>query len=220
MSILTKNFLIDNHFLITLSLSAVLFLLIRLVKTINLLTVLKFLLAYNFLSYFFILNFEGIFNPKDHLPLHLCYLTEFLILISFITKSNRLYPLLILNSFGGGITGFTNLNLDVNSHLIEFHHFYLSHFNILFFSLIQYKNRYILNRIELIKAYFFNATIFASIILLNIFFNTNYWFTNYKPVGKNLTIFLPEWPYYLIILIMIGIISYFITFKLFSKNNR
>ncbi|MAV58508.1 MAG: hypothetical protein CMG07_00965, partial [Candidatus Marinimicrobia bacterium] len=210
----------DNHLFVSISLSLVIFFLVKLFKTNNLISLLKISLIYNITSFYFILNLNGIFNLKFHLPLHLCYLTELLILISLVLKSNRLYPFLILNSFGGGITGFTNLNLDINSYLIEFHHFYLSHFNILFFSLIMFKGRYILNKIELIKAFIINSTVFAVIILFNSIFDTNYWFTHYKPVGKNLTLYLPEWPYYLIILIGIGVASYVITFKLFNKNNN
>ena len=220
MSNLLKNLIIDNHLFISLFLSVIIFILVRSFKTNNLLSLLKILLIYNFTTFYLILNLEGIFNLKSHLPLHLCYLTEIIILISMVLKSNRFYPILILNSFGGGITGFTNLNLDINSHLIEFHHFYLSHFNILFFSIIMYKNRYILNKIELIKAFIINSTIFLVIILFNSFFKTNYWFTHYKPVGKNLTLYLPDWPYYLIILVGIGITSYIVTFKLFSRNNN
>ena len=123
-----------------------------------------------------------------------------------------------LNSLGGGITGFTNSNLLADSMLIEYTHLYLSHFNLLVFAIIVYKDKLVISNKNYIQSIALNGLLFIFILFFNANFNSNYWFTQYKPPGINLTNLLPAWPYYLLVLIMIGFISYYLTFKLFLKN--
>ena len=124
----------------------------------------------------------------------------------------------MLNSLGGGITGFLNSNLDSNSLLIEHIHLYLSHFNLILFSIYAYKIKYIITKNMLFKSFIYNFLVFFIVVVFNQIFNSNYWFTNQKPPGINLTNILPEFPYYLIVLILIGLTSYYLTYKLFSKK--
>ena len=111
-------------------------------------------------------------------------------------------PWLILNSLGGGITGFTNSNLGQDVHIIEYIHLYLSHFNLLLFSIIMFKKKFIINKIDFYKSIIINASIFFLIIWLNNLIGSNYWFTIDKPPGTNLTNILPDWPGYLIVMIL------------------
>ena len=112
-----------------------------------------------------------------------------------------------------------NSNLPVDSLLIENIHLHLSHFNLLFFSMIAYKMRLIISKSNFVKSIVINIAIFSLIVFFNIIFNTNYWFTMSKPPGTNLAILFSDWPYYLFGLIIIGLISYYVTFKLFSKKS-
>ncbi len=178
----------------------------------------KITLILNFSTFYFYLIITKTFDIKLHLPIHLCYLTELGILISLILKTKRFYPILALNSLGGGITGLTNSNLMEGSSLIEYVHLYLSHFNLLLFFIIIFKEKLFISKINFIKSIILNALFFFGAIIFNYFFKSNYWFTNNKPPGENLTIILPDWPYYLLGLIIIGMISYFLTFKLLYKN--
>ena len=160
------------------------------------------------------------FNPAIHLPIHLCYLTQIGIFLSMIFNNQLFYPWLLLNSFGGGITGFLNSNLSSKAIFIEHFHLHLSHFNLLFFVVILYKKNYFITKSEYFKSIIFNALIFLFVIFYNIFFDSNYWFTQHKPPGINLANILPPWPYYLIILVLIGLSSYYLTFKIFSKTSQ
>ena len=63
-----------------------------------------------------------------------------------------------------------------------------------------------------------NLLIFSFVVWFNIEFGSNYWFTVSRPPGTNLALLFSDWPYYLYGLIIIGIISYCLTFKLFSRN--
>ena len=178
------------------------------------------LIGINLLSFNTYLLFTNNFNPSIHLPLHLCYITQVGIFISMIFNNQLFYPWLLLNSFGGGVTGFLNSNLGTEAIFIEHFHLHLSHFNLLFFVLILYKKKYLITKLEYIKSIFFNGLIFLLIIFYNMLFNTNYWFTQHRPSGINLANILPPWPHYLIILILIGITSYYLTYKLFSKKDQ
>ena len=208
-----------NHFIVSGLLSGVLYLLYHKVNnTVILSNILKWLLICNFISFNTILLLSDTFNYKIHLPIHLCYLTELGIFLSIIFKSKILYPWLALNALGGGITGFTNSNLSDDALLIEYIHLYISHFNLLLFFIIIYLNKLLISRYELIKSTIFNASLFFTVYYLNILFESNYWFTQHRPPGENLTHLLPDWPYYLLGLISIGLISYYTTFKILKTN--
>jgi uncharacterized membrane protein YwaF len=84
--------------------------------------------------------------------------------------------------------------------------------------MIAFKMKLVISKSNFIKSLFFNAGIFSFIIFFNIIFDSNYWFTMNKPPGKNLATLFPDWPFYLFGLIIIGLTSYYLTFKLFSKK--
>ena len=208
-----------NHFIISGLLSGVLYLLYHKVNDTAILSkVLKWLLIFNFVSFNATLLLSGAFDYKTHLPIHLCYLTELGIFLSIIFKSKILYPWLALNALGGGITGFTNSNLSENALLIEYIHLYASHFSLILFFIIIYLNKFTISRYDFIQSTIFNALLFFAVCYFNILFESNYWFTMYRPPGSNLAQLLPDWPGYLLGLIIIGLISYYITFRLLKNN--
>ena len=214
-------FSIDGHFIISGVLLCTLYFLYNSIKSTTILyNLLLCLLIINFLSFNSYLFITGLFDYKTHLPLHLCYLTELGILIAIIFKNHFFYPWLVLNALGGGITGFTNSNLPSDALYIEYIHLYLSHFNLLLFSMILYLNKFVISKTDFIKSIIFNMLIFFGVFYLNTLFDSNYWFTQNRPPGINLTHLLPDWPYYLVGLISIGLISYYITFKIFLKNKK
>ena len=211
----------SNHFFITSILSLILFFIFFKNKNPQrLYKLLTFLLVLNISTFNCYLIYSGNYDFKVHLPLHLCYLTEIGILLSIFFKTEYYYGWLLLNSLGGGLSGFLNSNLEADSLFIEYLHLYLSHFNLLLFSIFVYKSKFILTKNTLIKSTLFNAFIFLLIVIFNIFFSSNYWFTRFKPPGVNLTKILPGFPYYLLVLVIIGLISYYCTFKLFSKHRK
>jgi len=220
MIVLLENIL-RNHILICIFLAIILAAIFYLVKdTKHLNSILFISLVSNFLSFNYIMINTNNFDFSSHLPLHLCYLTEAIILCTYFFNLNFLLPWLILNSLGGGITGFTNSNLDQDVHIIEYIHLYLSHFNLLLFSIIMFKKKFIIKKIDLYKSIILNASIFFTIIWINNLIGSNYWFTLAKPPGTNLTNILPDWPGYLIVMVVIGILSYIVTYKIFKLNQK
>ena len=46
------------------------------------------------------------------------------------------------------------------------------------------------------------------IVIINLILGSNYMFTFEKPSGINFTLLMPEWPYYFIVMLFIGLIFY------------
>tara|TARA_Y100001970_G_scaffold270583_1_gene364656 strand:- start:776 stop:1150 length:375 start_codon:yes stop_codon:yes gene_type:complete len=118
----------------------------------------------------------------------------------------------------GGTIGMINTNLTTNSLTIEVVHYYLSHFNLLLFTILIFKTNFYLTKIKLFRSIAINTIAFVFIIFFNFRYNTNYWFTVKKPAGLNLSFIFPEWPYYLLVLIAIGLSFYILTYSLLLKR--
>ncbi|MAZ68669.1 MAG: hypothetical protein CMG49_04815 [Candidatus Marinimicrobia bacterium] len=216
---MNKLFFLDNHILISGLFVIVIFSIKFVIKNTKILNkILFFSLIINFISYYLVLMINNSFDFRTHLPIHLCYITELGILISFILKNKTFYPVLALNSLGGGISGLTNSNLVVSSYWIEFFHLYLSHTNLIFFFIILYKEKFTINKKMFSISILINALIFCFAFVFNKMFGSNYWFTASKPEGKNLTLLFSDWPDYLIGLIVIGLFSYLVTYMILKKN--
>ena len=216
---MNKLFFLDNHILISGLFVIVIFSIKFVIKNTKILNkILFFSLIINFISYYLVLIINNSFDFRTHLPIHLCYITELGILISFILKNKTFYPVLALNSLGGGISGLTNSNLVVSSYWIEFFHLYLSHTNLIFFFIILYKEKFTINKKMFSISILINALIFCFAFVFNKMFGSNYWFTASKPEGKNLTLLFSDWPDYLIGLIVIWLFSYLVTYMILKKN--
>ena len=216
---MNKLFFLDNHILISGLFIIVIFSIKFVIKNTKILNkILFFSLIINFISYYLVLIINNSFDFRTHLPIHLCYITELGILISFILKNKTFYPVLALNSLGGGISGLTNSNLVVSSYWIEFFHLYLSHTNLIFFFIILHKEKFTINKKMFSISILINALIFCFAFVFNKMFGSNYWFTASKPEGKNLTLLFSDWPDYLIGLIVIGLFSYLVTYMILKKN--
>ena len=207
-----------NHFLVVFTVLIPLLLILSNLRVPILNQIIKYSIIINLTIFYPYLFYSGYFNYKVHFPLHLCYLTEVFILISIFTKVGKIESWILLNSMFGGLVGFVNSNLTNESIMIEFFHFYISHFNLLLFVIIKYKlNRYITIK-DLLHSIRLNLYLLFIISIFNVLFSTNYWFTLFKPDGVNLSNLFPEWPYYIFILIFLGLISYSFTFIFFIQN--
>jgi uncharacterized membrane protein YwaF len=58
-------------------------------------------------------------------------------------------------------------------------------------------------------------------IIINNLLESNYMFTQSKPPGVTFTKLMPEWPYYFLIMLLIGLISYtlMMLFKFLPRKN-
>jgi uncharacterized membrane protein YwaF len=71
---------------------------------------------------------------------------------------------------------------------------------------------------------YFNAiawttVLVVSIILINLLLGSNYMFTFEKPDGVNFTLLMPDWPYYFLIMLLIGLGAYTVMMLLGQSLN-
>ena len=68
---------------------------------------------------------------------------------------------------------------------------------------------------------YFDAIKWTSLLVVLIFFinflmDSNYMFTFEKPEGVNFTLLMPEWPYYFLIMLCIGLVFYTLMMVIFQ----
>ena len=215
------NHILDiNHLTNSFILISLLFLLSYFLRNDILKKILKYSILLNLIIFNCSLFLQSSFDIKNHLPLHLCYLTEIGIFLTFYIKNKNFISWMILNSTFGAIVALINSNLDSNSMIIEQYHFYVSHFNLALYFMITYRVKFQINLSNLLFSIKSNLYVLFSILIINIILNSNYWFTYYKPAGTNITKILPDWPYYFLWLIIFGLISYILTFLLLKNKDR
>tara|TARA_B110000263_G_C15232639_1_gene475394 strand:+ start:388 stop:1059 length:672 start_codon:yes stop_codon:yes gene_type:complete len=209
------NYIGLNHLMISSILIVVLLLCLWLSKNkINFKNIIIIIIAFDLIIFNSFLIIDESLNIIDFLPLHLCYLTEIMILFSLLLKSKNFINLIFLNSMVGGLAGLVNTNLTIDMHQIFHIHHYLAHFTLILYTI--YKSPFIkLNLKILLSCIFRTGVILIFIILFNLIFGTNYWFTQLKPNGNNLTLIFPESPWHLFVLIFIGLFIYFLTYLKF-----
>ena len=209
------NYIGLNHLMISSILIIVLLLFLWLSKNkINFKNIIIIIITFDLIIFNSFLIIDKSLNIIDFLPLHLCYLTEVMILISLLLKSKKFINLIFLNSIVGGIAGLVNTNLTINMHQIFHIHHYLAHFTLILYAI--YKSPIIeLNLKILLSCIFRTGTILILVIIFNLIFGTNYWFTQLKPNGNNLTLIFPESPWHLVILVFLGLFIYFLTYLKF-----
>ena len=215
-----NNYIGLSHFTIVLILIVLMIGINRLFNKIEFKNIIISLISINVTIFYSYLFISGNFDSTINLPIEMCYITQILIFFYFIFDLHKIKPLLFFNSITGAIAGYLNTNMTANDHFIYHFHHYLAHSILLIFFLYMIHKKYRPTYTEFINSIIMNFAIFFSICIFNQIFATNYWFTMNKPPGTNLTLLFPEHPWYLIIMISIGILVYCITYFSFSNNSH
>ena len=61
---------------------------------------------------------------------------------------------------------------------------------------------------DYLNAIIWTTVLVLSIIIINLLLGSNYMFTFEKPDGVNFTLLMPDWPYYFLIMLLIGLGAY------------
>ena len=211
-----------SHLKVTSSLFVFFTVLYHSLSAINIKRVLLVSVLSNCSIFFIALIYLDRFNFNVHLPLHLCYLTEIAIVASLFFNNEKFSSWVLLNCSVGAVVSALNSNLIPNSLVFERIYFYTSHFNLALFVLYCYRTNFNLTFAGLISSIRINTLVLLSVSALNVIIGSNYWFTRFKPSGVNLTNIFPDWPYYLVIMVSLGILLYYLTyivFKSLQSNN-
>ena len=140
------------------------------------------------------------------LPLEISYLTSFAIPFFLYKPSRKLQSWIFYIGIWSAAAAFLNTIMMGEEPWHMLLRYYGHHGVLLYFGISIYISGY---RPSL-KDYYNTAKIMLLIIfiigLINKIIGSNYMFTRFKPAGMNLTLLMPDWPYYFIIIVSIGLV--------------
>ncbi len=178
------------------------------IKSIILNTI-GYLVIVNECIFQFYMIYYGIWQISNSLPLEMCYLSALLIPIYAKNKENRaLKTWFFFAGFAGSLFAFINTNLSELEHIYVSVHYFFAHGLVIFVMLSIVVDGYLPRWIDYFNAIKWTSFLVIIIIIFNLIFGSNYMFTFEKPRGVNFTILMPEWPYYFLIMLFIGLCFY------------
>lgn len=183
----------------------------------------SYLVIFNEIAFQINMLFYGIWSYRTSLPLEMCYISA--LLIPFYSKNNTsriLKTWFFFAGFCGSLFAFINTNLSEFEQIYISIHYFFAHGLVIFiaFSIIVdgYRPTW-RDYFEVIK---WTTVLVISIVIINVVLKSNYMFTFEKPDGVNFTLLMPDWPYYFLIMLFIGLLSYTIMmcFKFIPSNKN
>ena len=168
-----------------------------------------YLVVFNELAFQLSMIYYGSWSYKTSLPLEMCYISALLIPVY-----NKYSYLRILKSwfffagFGGSLFAFINTNLSEMDQIYISIHYFFAHglVIVIMFSIVidGYRPTW-RDYLDTIK---WTVVLIIFIFIINYLIGSNYMFTFTKPKGINFTLLMPEWPYYFLIMLLIGLAFY------------
>lgn len=168
-----------------------------------------YLVVFNEIVFQLYMVYYEIWSLNTSLPLELCYISALLIPIYARNRENRdLKNWFFFAGFGGSLFAFINTNLSEQEHIYVSIHYFFAHGLVIFVMLSIVLDGYR----PVWKDYFntikWTTILVVIIIIINLLLGSNYMFTFEKPAGVNFTLLMPDWPYYYLIMLFIGLLFY------------
>ena len=110
--------------------------------------------------------------------------------------------------FSGSLFAFINTNLSEMKHIYVSIHYFFAHGLVIFVMFSIVLDGYRPKWKDYFNAIIWTTVLVLSIILINLLLGSNYMFTFEKPAGVNFTLLMPDWPYYFLIMLCIGLSFY------------
>ena len=168
-----------------------------------------YLVVFNEIVFQAYMVYYGIWSLKTSLPMEMCYLSA--LLIPIYSKNHHLRLLktwFFFAGFGGSLFAFINTNLSEMEHIYVSIHYFFAHGLVIFVMLSIGADGYRPKWEDYFIAIKWTTVLVVFIILTNIVLDSNYMFTFEKPAGVNFTLLMPDWPYYFLIMLCIGLSFY------------
>lgn len=163
----------------------------------------------------------GYLSIENSLPMQLCDWVIIFVLITFITKSIYSYEVAYFWGLGGTLQALITPDITVNFPSYAFIIFFLNHssiiISIVYFTFV-FRLRPYPSSIK--RTFIWAQVYFVCAFTVNLVLGTNYGFIMEKPVKASLIDYLGAWPYYLISLEIIALISFFIYYLPFYIKDR
>lgn len=139
-------------------------------------------------------------------PLHICSFGVMLSVVLLITNKYKVFEILFFVGILGGLLAlFIPNTLGYTYYNMRYYHFILLHMSITIVPIYYYKAYgYRVKLSSIYKTFGLFTLIAPLVIAVNYFYDKNYMFIGEKP--QIVARFLPDWPYYIIIFIVVGFI--------------
>jgi len=177
-------------------------------KTIIFQTI-SWLVVFNEFAFQLNMVYYGIWSYRTSLPLEMCYLSA--LLIPIYTRLKHYRPLqnwFFFAGFGGSTFAFINTNLSEMEQIYISIHYFFAHGLVIFVMFALVIDGYRPRWADYFNAIKWTIILVIFIIVINLILGSNYMFTFQKPPGVNFTLLMPEWPYYFIFMLLIGLMFY------------
>lgn len=164
---------------------------------------------------------NGYLSIENHLPMHLCDWVIVFVLVTFITKSIYSYEVAYFWGLGGTLQALITPDIVLNYPSRAFIIFFVNHssiiISIIYFTFV-FRLRPYLPSIK--RTFLWSQVYFVSAFTVNLILGTNYGFLMEKPGQGSLIDYLGPWPYYLISLEIMALISFFIYYSPFWIKDK
>tara|TARA_S200000501_G_scaffold363266_1_gene393930 strand:+ start:61555 stop:62250 length:696 start_codon:yes stop_codon:yes gene_type:complete len=169
----------------------------------------SYLVIFNEIAFQMNMVYYGIWSYKTSLPLEMCYISA--LLVPFYAKYKNLQPLktwFFFAGFGGSLFAFINTNLSESEQIYVSIHYFFAHGLVIFVMLSLVADGYRPSWNDYFNAIKMTTFLVVIIVFINLILDSNYMFTFEKPSGTNFTMLMPEWPFYFIMMLAIGLAFY------------
>jgi hypothetical integral membrane protein (TIGR02206 family) len=169
------------------------------------------------------IGYIGDWDIQYSLPLHLSSITLILSAILLLTKSYKLFEFTYFAGVGSALQAMLtpDISLYTFPHF-RFVHFFISHGGIvianLFMVLVE---SYRPTWKSVWKAFLYLNTYATFIFVLNLIIGSNYMYISEKPINPSILDYLGPWPFYILPLEIIAIVTFlilYLPFKLLPKK--
>ena len=180
---------------------------------LTILQAIGYLVIFNEVVFQIYMIYYGIWSPSSSLPLEMCYISALLIPVYAKNQNNRtLKNWFYFAGFSGSLFAFINTNLSEMKHIYVSIHYFFAHGLVIFVMFSIVLDGYRPKWKDYLNAIIWTTVLVLSIIIINLLLGSNYMFTFEKPDGVNFTLLMPDWPYYFIIMLLIGLGAYSVRF--------
>ena len=149
------------------------------------------------------------------IPIHMCNLSTIFIGIFLLTKKRIFFEVSFFWGIGGGLNALLTPDVPKNFPDPQYVLFFVGHGLLIIaivFASLGLKNRPTLSSVR--NGIYFSLAVLPIIYLVNILIGppANYWYLGVKPVGESLLDFFPDPPFHIPLLIILGIIVFYLIY--------
>lgn len=136
----------------------------------------------NMVIFYGVFILRGVYDWHIHLPLHLCFLTNFAFIYTLIAQKEKLFKIVYFFTWIGPLPAMLMPNTEMRFDRFQTWHFVISHhvmFLLGLFCLCAMGWR--VTASDSVKAFLIGNTIFCAVFIFNMLFGTNYIMTGTLP---------------------------------------